>query len=129
MRIAAALTAAFVLTGAALADQPWDKCQEPFGPLAPDPATATAEVMREAKQEVETFMRNSDAYQDCLIRVMNDRDVKDEEDKLTPGQKAHIQRKIDSNQRLKETVGAEYNEAVRAYNARIGAATPKPAGQ
>jgi len=125
MRFISVTAAALFFAGAALADQPWDRCQEPFGPLAPDPSVATAADMAQAKKEVEAFIRDSDAYQECLLFAMDDRKAK-KEDKLSPGQKAQMQRMIESNQREKEMIGNEYNEAVRAFNARIGAAPAAP---
>ncbi len=121
-RIPFALAAACALAGAALADDPWDRCDRPFGPLAPNPATATAAVMAQAKKETQAFIAQVDAYQECMLAVSRDESLK-----LTPGQKATIGRKIDASQREKEEIGAAYNAAVRAYNQRIGVATPDPA--
>ncbi len=108
MRFIAVTAAALFFAGAALADQPWDRCQEPFGPLAPTVGRNRRGHGRRPKggRGVHPRLRR---YQECLLSAMDDRKAK-EEDKLSPGQKAQMQRMIESNQREKEMIGNEYNE-------------------
>lgn len=112
-RAAFALIAAFALTPAALANM--DRCQEPFGPVLPKAASVTADQLADAKAEVLQFIKDSDAYQACLLASMHDPEAK-----LTDGQKATLNRRIESNQREKEAIGDEYNGLVRTVNARSG---------
>ena len=112
-RAAFALIAALALSPAALAGI--KRCQEPFGPVLPDQATVTAAELKAVKSEVQTFIKDSDAYQACLLATM-----RDPEEKMTDGEKARVDRMIASNQREKEAIGAEYNALVRAVNARGG---------
>jgi hypothetical protein len=112
-RAAFALTVALVLLPAAQAGI--ERCQNPFGPVLPDAASVTAAELQAVKAEVQTFIKDSDAYQACLLATM-----RDPEEKMTDGQKASADRLIASNQREKEAIGAEYNALVRAVNARGG---------
>lgn len=116
-RAAFAFAAALaLLTGPALAGL--DQCSEPYGPVLPDAASLTAETLAEAKKEVLQFIADSDAFQSCVVSVMN---VKDKDEKLSPAEMAAAQRKIDSNQKEKEAIGNAYNALARDYNARHGA--------
>jgi hypothetical protein len=112
---------AFVLMSApALADP----CSEPIAPAAIDGATATEAQMKAAVADVKTFIKDSDDYQTCLLADLTaqKRAAKNQKDKdkqkLDPGVEAAVQAKIDTNQKLKERVGAEYNAAVVAFKAK-----------
>lgn len=112
-RLVFALAAATALAGPAFAGV--ERCQEPFGPVMPPAAGITQDKLREARAEVQRFIKESDAYQECLLTVM-----RDPAEKLTDAQKAAINRRIESNQKEKEAIGAAYNELVKTYNATIG---------
>ncbi len=111
MRFAAAAIIAVLAAPAALAGP--ERCQEPFGPVVPDGRTATQAEMRDTRAQVLKFIKDSDAFQTCLVLVMDD-----PKEELKEAQKRSIIRKIDSNQREKEEVGAAYNAALRAFRAR-----------
>ncbi len=95
-------------------------CQEPIAPAAVDGNTATKEQIHEALQDVKTFIKQSDDYQECLyndLKAQSDQAKKDKKD-LDPSIPAAIDAKVKSNQALKERVGAEFNAAAQAYNAK-----------
>lgn len=102
-----------VLSGPALAAG-IDRCSEPFGPALPTAASTTIAQLPAIKKEVEAFIRDSDAFQSCLVAVM---DVKDEDEKLSKAEMAQAQRKLDSNQREKEAIGAAYNALAKQVKA------------
>lgn len=116
-RVVMASMFALVLPSAALASV--DSCQEPFGPVLPKAETVTEAQLATIKEEVVTFIKDSDAYQSCLVAAMNTAD-RSKDDKMTDGEKAAVNRRIASNQREKETIGNGYNELVRVVNARSG---------
>ena len=47
-------------------------CQEPIAPAAVDGATATTAQMNGAHDDVVTFIKQSDDYQSCLYKELND---------------------------------------------------------
>src|ERR1041385_573777 len=53
----------------ALADS---ACQEPIAPAAVDGATATTAQMNGAHEDVLTFIKQSDDYQSCLYKELDD---------------------------------------------------------
>ena len=71
--------------------------------------------LKAAKAEVEQCIEDSDTFQSCLIRLL---DEKDKEKQLSTAEKAQAQRKINSNQKEKEVIGAAYNALARDYAAR-----------
>jgi len=99
-------------------------CSEPYPPAAVDGSTATEDKMAAARKDVMTFISDSDSYQLCLNSQLVEmkRKAASEKDKdkqkIDPGIQAGVASKLDSNQKLKERVGAEYNTAVTAYNAK-----------
>ncbi len=108
-RAAFAIAAALCLTGPAFAVG--EECQEPYGPVLPDPATVTKADLRAVKAEVEAFIADSDAYQSCLLHLI-DNPAKPKDGGLTDSQKASLQRRINANQKEKETIGNTYNQLV-----------------
>jgi hypothetical protein len=113
--LAAALAA--LLASPAMADS---LCQEPIAPAAVDGTTATAAQIHSALLDVKTFLKQSDDYQDCVIHELNaakDAAKKDKKD-LDPQIQTDADNKIKANQTLKERVGAEFNAAAAAYNAK-----------
>jgi hypothetical protein len=102
-------------------------CVQPYAPSVANGATATKDQMLSTQTEVKTFIRDSDAYQDCVLRDIRGQEEAARRDQKTldPSIKEAALRRINANQREKERVGAEYNAAVQAY----AAAHPTPATQ
>lgn len=111
MRLAAAALLAVLAAPTAFAGV--ERCQEPFGPVVPDGHTATQAEMRTARTEVLRFIKDSDAYQSCVVLVMDD-----PVEKLTDPQKRAAMRRIESNQQEKQAVGDAYNAALKVFRAR-----------
>jgi hypothetical protein len=101
----------------ALADS--SLCVNPYPPSAVDGSKATMQQMKDARQDVQTFIAASDDYQKCLgddldaqvKAAANQKDPKP----LDPSIKADVDAKIEANQHMKEKVGAEFNAAVQSY--------------
>ena len=114
----AALSAAPAFAGT------YDECSAPIPPAAIDGSTATLVQVKAAHQDVVTFLKQSDDYQDCLNRVETqaaDAAKKDKDNKtgqVDPEIVAEHDRLQKSNQSLKEKVGNEFNAAANAYNAK-----------
>ncbi len=96
-------------------------CYEPYPPAAVDGKTATESQMKHAMADVNDFIKASDDYQNCMNSefIAMQKKAKQSKDKtpLDPSIQAMVQNKIDTNQKLKERVGAEFNTAVIAYKA------------
>jgi len=112
---------AFVLAATpAFADL--SSCYEPIPPAAVDGSTATEKQMKSAQTDVKDFIKSSDDYQICLnselIAMKRKADQSKDKTPLDPSIQAGVQVRIDSNQKLKEKVGAEFNAAVMAYKAK-----------
>ncbi len=94
-------------------------CMEPIAPAAVNGATATVTQMKSAHDDTMTFIKQSDDYQTCLFKELNDQKaaaLKDKKD-VDPSLEPAVNAKVQSNQSLKEKVGGEYNDAVKAYKA------------
>ena len=114
-RAAFALVMSLMLAPAALAGI--DSCQEPYGPVLPDAATVTDVQLQAVKADVLAFIRDSDAYQACLVAAMSEAD-KSKDGKMTDGQKAAVYRRIDASQKEKEAIGNEYNKLLGIVKSR-----------
>ena len=95
-------------------------CREPIVPPAIDGNTATAPQMKVQLQDVKTFLTASDDYQDCLIKSLDAAAAAAQKANtdIDPRLEAALETKLQSNQLLKERVGALFNAAVAAYKAR-----------
>jgi hypothetical protein len=95
-------------------------CQEPIAPAAIDGGTATTKQMSGAHDDVVTFIKQSDDYQSCLYKELNDAkaDAVKNKKQVDPTLEPAVASKVDANQHLKEKVGGEYNAAVMAYKAK-----------
>ena len=115
-----ALAAAMTIGMAAPALADSSMCQESIAPAAIDGNTATAAQMRSAQLDVKTFIKQSDDYQGCLYDDLNTQVTAAKKDKkdLDPAIPAAVDAKVKANQALKERVGAEFNAAAMAYNAK-----------
>ena len=112
------LAAALVLATAAPA-LAQSACMEPIAPAAINGAAATSAQMKSAHDDVLTFIKQSDDYQVCLYRELNDAKAAALKDKkvVDPSLEAAVNSKVQENQGLKEKVGGEFNAAVAAYKA------------
>jgi hypothetical protein len=112
--------AAALMIGSAVPALAESVCQEPIAPAAVDGNTATAVDLKAAVKDVKAFIKQSDDYQDCLWKELADANDKAKKDKKDPDPQldADVRAKVLSNQKLKERVGAEYNAAAQAYNAK-----------
>lgn len=101
----------------ALADS---ACQEPIAPAAVDGGTATTAQMNGAHEDVMTFIKQSDDYQSCLYKELDDAkaDALKNKKQIDPAMEPAVAAKVDANQHLKEKVGGEFNAAVIAYKAK-----------
>ena len=83
-----------------------EQCTAPVAPVIPDGARSTAAQLTSALNDAKAFVVASDAYQACMLRV------------------------IEANQKEKERIGTEYGAAAKAYNTaqqrRQPQATPTP---
>jgi hypothetical protein len=92
-------------------------CTAPIAPAAVDGATATIEQVRGAVKDAKDFIAQSDVYQTCIGKELDDAKAKAAADKV-PFDKSiatAAMAKADDNQKMKEKVGAEANGAVQAY--------------
>ena len=94
--------------------------QEPIAPVAIDGATATTAQMNGAHEDVMTFIKQSDDYQLCLYKELDDakQDAIKNKKQIDPALEPAVAKKVDANQHLKEKVGGEFNAAVIAYKAK-----------
>jgi hypothetical protein len=103
----------------ALADA--NSCSDPIAPTSVDGSHATEDQMKNDRDDVVQFIKDSDTFQDCIntsIRDMQTESAKDP--KKHPLDKDAVQallNRISANQKLKEKVGGEFNAAVQAYKA------------
>ena len=113
--LSAALLAVSALPALAQSD-----CAEPIAPASIDGSTATVAQMKGAHDDVMTFIKQSDDYQVCVYKELNDQKAAALKDKkpLDASADAAVDAKIKSNQGLKQKVGDEYNAAVAAYKAK-----------
>ncbi len=95
-------------------------CDYPERPFIPDGATASKEELLAAKDGVQTFLASVDEYLQCVdleeqaaTATLDEPTPKDleERDKI-------MNRKFDAANEEKEMVGAQFNQQVRAYNAK-----------
>lgn len=95
-------------------------CQEPIAPVAVDGATATTAQMNGAHDDVMAFIKQSDDYQLCLYKELDDAkaDALKNKKQMDPAIDADVAKRVDANQHLKEKVGGEFNAAVIAYKAK-----------
>jgi hypothetical protein len=112
------LAAAVSLTGAPA----YAACTYPKAPdNAPDGNTATLEQMVAAQKAVKTFDQEIVAYTNC-IKLEHDATLSKEGEKLTPEQKAEMERvqvqKHNAAVEESEAVAARFNEQVKVYKAK-----------
>ena len=110
--------AAAVLLVSALPAAAQSMCSPPIAPAAVDGTKITHEQLLAALADTQTFIKQTDDYQDCVNKELNDakaaalKDKKDLDPSLVPAHDAKIQ----ASQALKEKVGAEFNAASKAWH-------------
>jgi hypothetical protein len=77
------------------------RCIAPSVPTVLNGTATTKEQMDEARTTVAEFLTASDSYQGCLRAIVK-----------------QVESQIASNQRQKETVGKDYNDAVADFHAK-----------
>src|SRR5215469_2023942 len=99
-------------------------CSEPYPPAAVDGNAADEAKMTAARKDVTTFISDSDNYQLCLNSQLVEmkraaaKEKDKDKQKIDPSIQSNVAAKLDANQKMKERVGAEYNAAATAYNAK-----------
>lgn len=109
-----------VFAAVLLASSPSFACDYPQRPAVPDGSTATKEDMLTAKNDVQAFLAEVDEYLHCI-----EADEKAALDALDDPPPEEIQRredllnkKFDAANEEKALIGEQFNQQVRAYNAK-----------
>lgn len=94
-------------------------CVRPTAPAPVDGSKVTMEQLLAAKTGVSDFIAASDTYQTCLIDGLAAQRAaaKASKTKVDKSVVTDVDAKIKSNQADKESVGAAFNSAVKAYKA------------
>ena len=114
------LVAVLVLGSALPAAADDSMCSAPIAPAAVDGSNATKDQITGNLADVKTFLKQSDDYQGCLLREVDQHKadwLKAKKD-MDQVYLQDVDVKIKANQGLKEKVGAEYNAAAHAYMAK-----------
>jgi hypothetical protein len=111
--LAAILTAAFAVPAFAQS-----ACMAPIAPAAVDGSTATYDQARAAVQDAKNFIAQSDLYQECISKEMDDAAAKAKADGKKPDADfiAKEEAMVTDNQKMKVKVGAEANAVFPAYH-------------
>ena len=95
-------------------------CDYPQRPFIPDGATASKEELLAAKDGVQTFLASVDEYLQCVD--LEEQAALASMDESTPEEQAErdksLNRKFDAANEEKAMVGEQFNQQVRAYNAK-----------
>jgi hypothetical protein len=111
--------ALILLAGGVLPALAQPDCPAPIAPAAPDGRTSTQAQMAAGVGDANRFMKDSDAYQTCLVdyvKAQKDLAIKNK----TPFDKfieADAMKKITDNQSEKMKVGTDINGAVGVFKA------------
>ena len=92
-------------------------CALPMVPAMPDGATAPAADIRAAAASVTNYVKESDAYQECLNIEFNKMIDQSKKDKKVVGPEANAEReaRIAANQESKVKLGEAYTATAAAY--------------
>ena len=118
MRLTSGLALVLLVSGALPAMAAPD-CQAPIAPVSPDGRTSTQAQMMAGMGDANRFIKDSDAYQNCLVayvKAQKDQAAKDK----TPFDKSiedDAMKKINENQAEKVKVGADINGAIAVFKA------------
>jgi hypothetical protein len=88
-------------------------CSEPIPPTQVDGSKATLKQISEASHDTNVFMHQSDDYQACLVRYLNDEKAKAAKNK-TPVDSSitdEVQNKMNENQNLKLQIAGEFQKS------------------
>jgi hypothetical protein len=95
-------------------------CDYPERPFIPDGATASKDELLAAKDGVQTFLASVDEYLQCV--ELEEQAALASIDTPTPEDRAErdksLNRKFDAANEEKAMVGEQFNQQVRAYNAK-----------
>lgn len=95
-------------------------CDYPARPFIPDGATASKEELITAKNGVQAFLASVDEYLQCI--ELEDQAMLAALENSTPEKQEELNkslnRKFDAANEEKEMVGEQFNQQVRAYNAK-----------
>jgi hypothetical protein len=96
-------------------------CDYPQRPSIPDGATANKDELLAAKNAVQAFMENVDAYLQCIETA--EKDAVAALDNPSPEELQRrdemLNKKFDAANDEKALVGEQFNQQVRAYNAKV----------
>lgn len=118
MKLSATLIACATLAmaGPALAE---GVCTRPTAPTVVDGATAPLEQLVKSKNEVAAFIAASDTFQTCVLEDLAAQraTAKAAKTKVDPAIVTAAEAQISANQADKESAGAAFNAAAKAYKA------------
>lgn len=98
-------------------------CMAPAKPNVPNGNEATQEQMLTARTEVQAYLKDAGNYQACLDKQLattkkaHDSAKGDEKEKLA-GEYTSLTQQYNASADEQQEVGASFNTALRAYNAR-----------
>ena len=98
-------------------------CDYPARPSMPDGASASKDELLAAKADVQEFIANVDAYLKCIETAEADAiaamDNPSEEEVMR--REDMLNKKFDAANEEKVLVGEQFNQQIRAYNAKVQA--------
>lgn len=119
-KITTTITASLLL----LAAQASFACDYPARPSIPDGASASKDELLAAKSSVQEYMESVDAYLICIEDVekaaIAELDNPSEEELLRRDEM--LNKRFDAANEEKALVGEQFNQQIRAYNAKVQAA-------
>lgn len=111
------VTAALLLT----AVQPVFACDYPERPAIPDGATASKDELLTAKESVQKYMEDVDAYLLCIENAekaaIAEMDNPTEEELQRRDEM--LNKRFDAANEEKALVGEQFNQQIRAYNSKV----------
>lgn len=112
------MVAAILLLGSVPPALAQSACMAPIPPAAVDGATATYDQARAAVQDAKNFIAQSDLYQVCIGKEVDDAAAKAKADGKKPDADfiAKEDALVNDNQKMKMKVGAEANAVFPAYH-------------
>ncbi|HEX3756106.1 MAG TPA: hypothetical protein VHV26_13625 [Rhizomicrobium sp.] len=112
------IVAAILLLGSVPPALAQSACMTPIPPAQVDGGTATYDQARAAVQDAKNFIAQSDLYQECVGKEIDDATAKAKADGKKPD--ADFMAKeaalVNDNQKMKVKVGTEANEVFPAYH-------------
>jgi len=98
-------------------------CDYPERPTLPDGETAAKEEMIAAQKAVKSFLAEIDSYLDCIDQEDKAASaaLESEDEEAKKRREELISKKFDAANEAKFLLGEQWNQQVRAYNARKSA--------